>query len=208
MSSLWRREYTAVADRRAYPSEKWLGNFSLIEVSVTPGSLFQQRNYGLDRWKIASNSGLREGQLRNRAYGIDTQAYLYTCNVRIRGTNVRDACTESNVAVMSLYLSRTHLAVSRNRSGSARVPNTGTRASRSWKSIVLCARYNVSRMYILAKKIHAILQSAAKDAIVASSLRDIFEKDQLQNVWITTMLDRCTRQVYSKIKMENVFNEN
>jgi len=92
MSSLWRKEYTAIVDRRAYPSEKWLGNFSLIEVSVTPGSLFQQRNYGLDRWKIASNSGLREGQLWNRAYGIDTQAYLYMCNVCIRGANARDAC--------------------------------------------------------------------------------------------------------------------
>lgn len=80
---------------------------SVIEVSLTPGSLFQRRNYGLDRWKIASNSGLREGQRRNRTW--DRYA-AYLCawrNVTCDG-NAETRAAESVCATIyfaSLFLS-------------------------------------------------------------------------------------------------------
>lgn len=125
--------------------------FSVIEVSVTPGSLFQRRNYGLDRWEIASlwhgraerratsKSRARVGSIRKRIYA----RVMYTRDANAPRIRVRKPMPRSGCA---------SLAVPWYRTDPARVPNTGTRASRSWKSIILSARPDFALYYFSTYK--------------------------------------------------------
>lgn len=157
--------------------------FSVIEVSVTPGSLLQRRNYGLDRWKIAD--GLREGQPRNRAYEIDTQAYLYTCNVRTHA-NARDACSRivEYDHDISLSLPRSLSNVSRGFSEPKRV-GTCPKYRDTCRSLLkidssLCAAQCISYVHFSARKNPRDAANRKREGL-SLRVRHFLEKDQLRN---------------------------
>jgi len=106
MSSHCRREYTAVVDRRTYPVWKMTGElFSVIEVSMTPGSLFQRCNYGLDRWKIAIRQrAARRATSKSRVW--NRYAFIYiSYNMRTRDATQETRAAESTNTTISLSLS-------------------------------------------------------------------------------------------------------
>lgn len=99
-------ECTAIADRREGKPTRLKNDLRggeggelsispLSEVSVTPGSLFQRRNYGLDRWKIAAATatrGLRRATSGSRLGSISPAPHLDARNARYkRDANARDA---------------------------------------------------------------------------------------------------------------------
>lgn len=79
----------------------WGARFlSVIEVSVTPGSLFQRRNYGLDR-RLLQTSGCEKGNLKITR-GVDTHRVQCTAQRTRDVSNAETRAAVNRRAAISL----------------------------------------------------------------------------------------------------------